>query len=139
MKRMRVVKVILVALAVGMVGAGGVVATTYIWNTTAGDWNVDANWIGSGFPDGTDDDAQIRILTGDDPEITITQDQTIDDLSIGRSVSFDTDTNGTVLTVDSVFITATAAGAEGVTVTIPVSANRLTIFAQGFDAGCLSN
>ena len=126
-----------------------VFAQTYIWtgNGLDDDWSNNENWdcLGNcfcfegdcGYPDGTDDDAQIRVTTGADPEITITANETIDDLSIVRSVSFDTDTNGTVLTVDSLFITAVGAGAGGVTVTIPANANTLDIFAQGFDADCL--
>ncbi|MCH8253441.1 MAG: hypothetical protein IID36_13415 [Planctomycetes bacterium] len=119
------------------------------YNGLDDDWCNNENWdcLGNcfcfegdcGYPDGTDDDAQIRIRTGNDPEITITQDETIDDLSIVRSVSFDTDTDGTLLTVDGVFITALGAGAGGVTVTLSGEMSVLTIFAQGFDAGCLSN
>ena len=127
MKRKVVMRIILAALAVVMVGAGGVaLATTYIWtdNQANHDWDDCLNWVSYGgagcrYPSTTNDDAIIP-STGGPWTVELVTDG-IDDLTISDDTDFDSATGGAVtLTVDTLTI------AGGVTVTITGSAGIVT-------------
>ena len=114
MKRMVVVRIILVALAVVMVGAGGVaLAHTYAWTDSQAnhEWDDCLNWnfIGGGagcrYPSTTHDDAIIP-STGGPWTVELVTDA-IDNLTISDDTDFDSSTGSPVtLTVDTLTIAA---------------------------------
>ena len=115
MKRKVVMRIILVALGVILVGAGGAIASSFRWiGPYQGnfDWGKCQNWVEAGceeatscicaWPSSRDDDALILYPPSfGPPEVNLDADYTIDDLILKGPIIFtDTDAVNPTLTVD---------------------------------------
>lgn len=123
MKRMAVLRIILVALAVVMVGGGGVaLATTYFWNGNQAnhDWDDCLNWdviggVGCRYPSTTSDDAIIPSTGG--PWTVELVNEAIDDLTISDDTDFGSATGTPVtLKVDTLTICGAVVRITGATI-----------------------